>query len=488
MHTVIIGAGLSGLSCALYLTGAGHRVTVLDGADRVGGVAGRVELGGFHLDTGPTVLTMPELIDEALAAAGGSLEADLPLIRLDPAYHARFADGSHIRVHTDAEAMEAEVRATCGPGDAAGYRRLRDWLTRLYRVQRDDFIGRNFDSPFQLFTPQLARLAALGGFGRLGPRVGRFISDDRLRRVFSFQSLYAGVAPAQALAAYAVIAYMDTIAGVYFPRSGGMHAVPTAMAGVARRAGAEFRLSTAATGLERRGDLITAVLTEDDRIPCDAVVLATDPHTAYRLLGGTPNRPVAHRWSPSAFVVHAGTDNTAGPAEHHTISFGAAWDRTFTEIIDRGELMSDPSLLLTQPTATDPGLAPPGKRLYYLLAPSPNRLAGPSIDWDRLAPAYLRELRETLGRRNLDWSVSEVQQVTTPADWTRSGHPAGTPFSLAHTFAQTGPFRPRNLVKGTRNGVLAGAGTTPGVGIPPVMISGRLAAERVIAAATRRDR
>src|SRR5204863_6372555 len=141
-------------------------------------------------------------------------------------------DGSTIDVHTDAEAMEAEIRRACGPIDAAGYRRLRDWLTRLYRAEIDSFIGANFDSPFDLLGPDLARLAALGGFGRLGPRIARLLPDERLQRIFSFQSLYAGVAPRQALAAYGVIAYMDNVAGVWFPR-GGMRSLGQALADAA---------------------------------------------------------------------------------------------------------------------------------------------------------------------------------------------------------------------------------------------------------------
>ncbi|MYS41217.1 phytoene desaturase, partial [Streptomyces sp. SID5998] len=180
----------------------------------------RVRLGGYELDTGPTVLTMPHLADEAFAAVGDRLDRHVRLTPLHPAYRAAFADGTALDVHTDAEAMEAEVRRFAGPAEAAGYRALRDWLTRLYRAQMGRFIDANFDSPLQLLTPDLARLAALGGFGRLDRRVGRFLRDARLRRVFTFQSLYAGVAPARALAAYAVIAYMDTVAGVWFPEGG----------------------------------------------------------------------------------------------------------------------------------------------------------------------------------------------------------------------------------------------------------------------------
>ena len=128
-----------------------------------------------------------------------------------------FADGSALDVHTDRDAMAAEIERFAGPRQAEGYLRLRDWLTQLYQVEFDGFIGANFDSPLSLLTPQLARLAALGGFRRWERVVRRFITDERLLRVFTFQALYAGVPPQRALAVYAVIAYMDTVAGRVLP-------------------------------------------------------------------------------------------------------------------------------------------------------------------------------------------------------------------------------------------------------------------------------
>ncbi|MET7685113.1 phytoene desaturase [Streptomyces sp. NPDC005423] len=480
-HVVVVGAGLSGLSAALHLLGAGRRVTVLERDPLPGGRAGRLTRGGYRIDTGPTVLTMPDLADEAFAAVGDSLRARVELIPLHPAYRARFADGSGIDVHTDPDAMEAEVERFAGPDEAAGYRRLRGWLEQLYRTQMRHFIDTNFDSPWQLLTPDLARLAALGGFGRLDARIGRHLRDERLRRVFSFQALYAGVPPARALAAYAVIAYMDTVAGVYFPR-GGMHAVPQAMADAAADAGADLRFGQDVVRLERSGERVTAVVTAEGRVPCDAVVLTPDLPVAYRLLGHAPRRPVRIRHSPSAVVLHAGTDRTWPELAHHTLSFGTAWSRTFDELTRTGELMSDPSLLITRPTATDPGLAPPGHHLHYILAPCPNTDIGPgAAEWADLGPRYRDSVLRELERRGLDGLGAAIKEecLVTPADWQAQGHAAGTPFSAAHTFAQTGPFRPRNLVRGTENAVLAGCGTTPGVGVPTVLLSGKLAAARI---------
>jgi phytoene desaturase len=219
------------------------------------------------------------------------------------------------------------------------------------------------------------------------------------------------------------------------------------------------------------------------------VVLTPDLPAAYRLLGRTPWRPVPLRFSPSAVVLHLGVDRSWDGWGHHTISFGAAWRRTFEEITRSGRTMSDPSLLVTRPTATDPGLAPPGRELLYVLAPCPNlRTGGP--DWAAEGPAYRDEVVRVLEERGLKGLGEAVvtERLVTPLDWARQGLAFGTPFATSHTFAQTGPFRPRNLVAGTANAVLAGCGTTPGVGLPTVLISGKLAAARITGAAPDRRR
>ncbi|MDX2629535.1 FAD-dependent oxidoreductase, partial [Streptomyces scabiei] len=126
--------------------------------------------------------------------------------------------------------------------------------------------------------------------------------------------------------------------------------------------------------------------------------------------------------------------------------------------------------------------APPGHHLHYILAPCPNTDIGPdAAAWGDLAPRYRDSVLRELERRGFDGIADAVEEqaLVTPADWHAQGHAAGTPFSAAHTFAQTGPFRPRNLVRGTTNAVLAGCGTTPGVGVPTVLLSGKLAAARI---------
>ncbi len=482
-HVVIVGAGLGGLSAALRLAGAGRKVTVIERELVPGGRNGLLVRDGYSFDTGPTVLTMPSLIQDALSCVGEDLKDWLELIPLDPLYRAFYHDGTHLDVHADTSRMQEEIATKIGSAEAAGYGKYVDFVTKLYKYEMNDFIDRNIDSPLNLLTPNLAKLVALGGFRKLAPKVNDYLKDPRTQKVYSFQAMYAGVSPQQALAIYAVIAYMDSVNGVFFPK-GGMHAVPRALAGAAAKHGVIFKYGTSVTTIEKSNGRATAVITDSgERIECDALILNPDLPVAYReLLGETP-RKVAHlKYSPSCVTLLVGTKKKYDHLAHHNIHFGESWDGVFDELINKQTLMSDPSLLVTVPTYDDPTLAPKDRSSYYILFPTPNLDA--NIDWKREAPRYRDEMlrvMESRGYTGFTESI-EVEEMTTPLDWQARGMERGAPFASAHTFFQTGPFRPHNMAKGFENVVFAGSGTQPGVGVPMVLISGRLAAERVVGA------
>ena len=281
---------------------------------------------------------------------------------------------------------------------------------------------------------------------------------------------------------YAVITYMDSIEGVWFP-DGGMHAVPAALALAAEKAGAEFRYSEQVTEILRRSDnggVAGVRLASGEQVRADAVVCTLDLPVAYQKLlpDLAPPRKVRRgQYSPSAVVWHVGVRGTPDPEiAHHNIHFGDAWAGSFDALLEKGTLMPDPSRLVTIPSIDDPTAAPAGDSTLFVLEPVPNLSAG--IDWRTQREPMRERLHHFLQAQGYPSDVV-TEDLVTPLDWQDQGMYAGTPFSLAHTFAQTGPFRPGNVEKRLPGMFFAGSGTVPGVGVPMVLISGKLAAARV---------
>ena len=429
---------------------------------------------------------MPNLLREAFDAVGADMEDHLTIKPVDPMYRACYSDGSTLFVRHGREAMATEIEKFANAKEADAFIRFADWLERLYRAEMNSFIDANFDSPLDLIKPWRDGLALLklGGFGKLGKKVASFFDDERLQRIFSFQSMYAGLAPYEALAIYAVITYMDSVEGVFVPE-GGMHEMAAGLARAVEAAGATIRYDSPVERITRGHDgRVTGVQIGvgdgAEQVAADAVVCNLDLPVAYRELLDDVRAPRAARqgkYSPSCLLWVAGVRGTPpADASHHNIHFGEDWDGSFKALIDDGVRMPDPSILVTLHSLDDPSLAPDDCTSLYVLEPTPN-LSG-TIDWSRERDRIVGELQQRVASLGYPSEVV-VDRVYDPTDWERMGMEQGTPFALAHTFFQTGPFRPNNVDKKVPGLVFTGSSTLPGVGVPMVLVSGKLAAQRV---------
>lgn len=477
-QAVVIGSGFGGLAAAIRLQAAGVRTTLVERRQQLGGRAGQLREAGYTFDTGPSLITAPDLLDDVFRTAGKRLRDYVSLVPLDPFYRVWFHDGSHMDYTADRERMIAAM-ARFDPRDAA---RLDDFYAALAPIYdaviREELGTQPFDTLTSMaaFAPRVVRLRAWEPVARF---VGRYFRDWRHRFLFSFHPLFLGGSPFRSPSIYLMIPYLEKEGGVWFAR-GGMYNLVRGFETLFRDLGGTVRSGTAAVRLETEGRRITGVRTAPgSRLPADIVVSNADVgHTYGDLLGHmgrrrwTDRRLARVQQSMSCFLLYLGVRRQYPRLAHHTLILGPRYEGLVRDIFDRKVLADDFSMYLHAPTRTDPSMAPPGCESLYVLVPVPNAASG--IDWSREAEPMTRRVIARLE----DWGLEgladaiEVRRTFTPNDFrTEYNATLGNAFGIEPRLTQTAWFRPHNRSEEVRGLYLVGAGTHPGAGVPGVILS-----------------
>ena len=484
-HAVVVGAGLGGLAAAVRLRHRGFRVTVLERHAQPGGRCGIWESGGFRFDTGPTLLLMVEYLRALFDEIGRPMEAYLSLVQLDPNYRVHYADGSTLDVTSRINAMLEGVERV-EPGSGPRFLRFLADTSLLYRVGLDGFVDRNVHRRGDFFSLKNLGLLVRGrAMEQLQRMVGRYFRSDKLRHTFSFQSLYLGLSPFDSPAIYGLLPYTEVAGGLYFPM-GGMHALPRALARLGGELGVTFRYGADVARIERgEREVAGVVLVDGTRIAADLVLANADLPYVYQTLLQEPYPRIDRlAFSCSAFLMYLGVGRRYPNLPHHTLVVPADLRTTCGDIFERHRIPADPAFYICNPNKTDPALAPPGSENIYVLVPVPNQTPGREIDWSvegpRLEAATLQRL-EHFGLTDLRQHLV-TKRTFTPEDFGASFSATRLEaFGLAHGIDQVGYFRPHNRHPVYENLYFVGQSTHPGCGIPMVLISSRLVAERIAA-------
>ena len=485
-HAVIIGAGAGGLTAAAHLARAGLRVTVLEKNDRPGGRCARIERDGHTFDVGPTLLVMPGLYELEFAALGVPLRERLELQRVDPTYHLHFDDGGRLDLTCDLERMRTQLEAI-EPGAFGAFLRYLEEGGRHYALATEGLVRRNFRTLSEFLNPSMLplflRVHALHNHYR---RLGGFFRCERLKNAFSFQDMYMGISPFDAMATFSMLQFTELAEGVWYPR-GGMTRITDALLGLAVERGAEVRFESPVERIEILGGRACGVrLADGKRLEAEVVLANADLPYVYRHLlpdAGPARRLERKTYSCSAISFLWGIDRPVREVAAHTLFLSDDYRGNFDDILKRKTISSNPSVYVHAPARLDASMAPPGMDTLLAIVPVGHLDPQAGQDW----PEITRRARSAAVRRLASLGVRDLQShlrfeiVIDPEDWQRRFNLVrGATHGLAHTLLQMGWFRPHNRHRHYRNLYFAGASTHPGTGLPTAIVSGRLAAERVL--------
>lgn len=483
-HVIVIGGGLGGLSAAIHLRLAGVEVTVLEANEQVGGRASQIQVEGFTFDTGPTLLNYPWVFQRLFEKAGRSLPAAVKLMPVDPSIMFLWPDGQHFHLSSNLCQLVSEVERV-EPGGTPGLMAFLADANAKYRIAFDKLVchnARNWVDWFsRLSPPDLWRTAIWRSLDR---ELGRFFRSPLIRDALGSYGMYLGGSPYQLPGLFSILAYGELSQGLWLPRWG-IYALVQAIERLAEELGVRILTRHRVQKIILAGAAVKGVELEDGKVLESPLIISNVdvPTTQRVLLGrdGADNRDV--RMTPSAMTFYWGVRGKVEGAGHHSIFLPHDARRNYDDLFKRERVPGQLPFYMSIATETEPSLAPADCSTVFILVPLPriSRLK----EWDMvdLASHLKARIFERLKQQGIALKPEDliVQRVFSPRDWeTRFGLYDGSAFGASHTLFQMGPFRSPNRDPSISGLYYVGASTTPGTGLPMVVLGGEMTAERVL--------
>ncbi|MCM8794201.1 MAG: phytoene desaturase family protein [Candidatus Omnitrophica bacterium] len=488
-RVVIVGGGLAGLAAAIRCAHAGYEVTLLEKNDGAGGKMNVIEEGGFLFDTGPTILTMPQVLHRLFESVGRRTEDYLRLIELDPQWRAFFEDGQVIDVIRDRQRMTDQIRRI-SPEDVAGYEKFRDYALRKYRLSERFFFWKSAEKLGDILRPGdfsglkgWRILSDMDPLSTVSRAIDRHFKDPHLRQILEHFMQYVGSSPHQVPAFLCAIHHIQLEFGVWYPM-GGMNRIASALIRLAQELGVKFLLGAQVERLITEGERVIGAQAAGRVVPADLVIANSDFVRSHReLLPSTRTLRRIHknpkRYEPacSGLVIYFGLDRRYDNLWHHDFFFSKDPRKEFEDIYRRKKPTDDPTLCVCAPSRSDPSVAPPGCENVYVLVHTPYLQGGEN--WPSFYRPYRDLIIEKLERCGLPGfrKAIRVERWMTPVDLEqRYRVDRGAIYGIVSHGLLTGGFKPANRSKDFSNLYFCGGSVNPGPGVPMALMSGQIAA------------
>lgn len=477
---LVIGTGFGGLAAAIRLSVKGYRVQVLEKLDAPGGRAYVHRQDGFTFDAGPTIITLPHLIEELFTLCGRRLQDHLDLRLMSPFYRIRFDDGTHFDYSNNDEEMLAQIERF-SPEDVQGFKNLIKASEKCFQLGFVELGMVPFESLIDVAKalPKLVRMKAWQSIYSL---VAQHIRHPKLRIVMSFHPLLIGGNPFSVTCVYSLIHSLERRWGVH-SAMGGTTAIVRELVKLLEEREVPIRYNAPVTRIRVEAGRARGVeLASGEYLPADIVVSNGDAAWTYRHLVApehrrhwTDRKIAKGQYSSGLFVWYFGTNRLYHEVPHHMMVLGPRYQGLLQDIFKNHTLSKDFSLYLYRPTATDPSLAPAGCDSFYVLSVVPNLSS--QTDWVAVQETYRDAIATVLQDSVLPNLKQHVvsSKITTPQDFQdRLWSYRGAGFGLEPILTQSAWFRPHNRSEDVDGLFMVGASSQPGAGVPSVLMSAKM--------------
>ena len=478
---IVVGSGFGGLASALRLKSKGYDVTLVEKHPDLGGRARVFKRGNFIYDGGPTVITAPYLFDELFSLFGKKISDYVKIVPLSLWYRFVFSDGDTFDYSGEEKLMEKEIKKFSDK-DFKGYNDLVNFTEKIFNKGFTDLSDKPFNN-LSFMLKQIPSLLKLKSYKSVYELVSSYISNEKLRRVFSMHPLLVGGNPFTTTSIYTLILFLEKKWGIHYSM-GGTGEVVKALEKLMVEEGIKIIKDAEVTEIIAKDKNVKAVKINNSKImDCNYIVCNSDPPNVYKNLIKSENnynflfkqKMKRMDYSMGLFVYYFGSKKQYKNVAHHTIYFGKSYEEHLEKIFEKKIISEDISYYLHRPSATDANMAPDGQDAFYVLVPVPNNLS--NINWSVEGEKFKNLILDKMDKSVLPGIKDNVVSdfYLTPDYFEKDLSTLhGSGFSIQPKFSQSAYFRFHNQSEIFNNLYFVGAGTHPGAGIPGVISSAKV--------------
>ena len=478
----ILGSGFSSLAASCYLAKAGHKVTVFEKNSQIGGRARQYKKDGFLFDMGPTWYWMPDVFERFFNDFNKKPSDYYQLEKLNPAYEVYFGIGDSAVIPDNLD----EIYSLFEKEEKGSSLHLKKFLKQAknnYDVAVKDLVYRPGVSPLELITPKtINKLNQL--FFDIRSLIQKRFNNPRLIKILEFPVLFLGAKPGNTPAMYNFMNWADFGLGTWHP-IGGMFEVIKAMESLAKELGVTFKTNANVEKLKVVNDSVERIVVNgESQNSADVVLSGADYHHTETLLDAQYRQYSEAYWNkktfaPSSLLFYVGFNKKLKNVSHHTLFFDEEFDSHAEYIYDTPSWPKDPLFYASFPSISDNAFAPKEKEAATFLIPIASGIEDTEAHREKYFNIIIDRL-EKLTNQKLKDDVLFVKSYCINDFIEDYNSYKGNAYGLANILTQTAFLRPKIKSKKVKNLYFTGQLTVPGPGVPPALISGKIAAESIL--------